>query len=465
MITADESPGAWLQRRILDDETLTPALFRRLCDEERREGLVHDGRPICTTLQPLVMPRARYDRIARAVETLAVAFERLTDAALSDASLMAELGLTPREEKLARIDPGYAPLCASSRFDAFLAGDDFKFLEYNAETPAGVADQLLLEKIFFTLPHLQEFLARFPHWLPRSPARLLEALRTVYRAWGGDEVQPQIAIVDWRGVATETEFVILRDYFIAEGCPAVIADPHDLRYDGRHLYAGDFRIDVFYKRVLIHEFLNEFADEDAHPLVQAYRDGRICMANSFRTKIPHKKAGFAILSDERYRHLFTPNQLAAIDAHIPFTRLLRRGAVMFEGRECELTELIVEERERFVVKPNDDYGGAGVVLGSDVSDAEWKAKIAATEGESYVVQERVAVEHVLMPMFDVSAPGDEDDANATPGRIELTETLIDFDPFLFANKVEGGIVRLSQSSLSNVSAGGGVTALLVLEAK
>lgn len=444
-----DSPIEWLQRRILADATLTSDLFDALRDRQRRDGLVHDGRPICTTLQPFVLTRRSYDRIAHAAEILARAFEQLIDAALDDSRLMAELGLTEREERLARIDPGYEPLCVTSRFDTFLASEDFKFLEYNGENPSGIADQKLLEKIFFTLPHMRDFLARFPHWLPDAPARLLASIVAAYRAWGGGEEIPQIAIVDWRGVATETEFFILRDYFESKGHQSIIADPHDLTYDGRHLYAGDFRIDIFYKRVIIHEFLAEF--DDSHPLILAYRDGRVCMVNSFRAKMPHKKSGFAILSDERHRHLFDAEQGAVIDAHVPWTRLLRRGAVEFENTERELLELIVEERERFVIKPNDDYGGAGVVLGTDVGADEWQAKIDEALGGFYVVQQRAAVEHVRVPVFGE--------------RIEMLDQLVDFDPFLFTNKVEGGIVRLSSSSLSNVSAGAGVTALLVLESK
>ena len=48
---------------------------------------------------------------------------------------------------MARINPGYDKLCVTSRLDTFIAGDDFKFLEYNAETPAGVGDQMQLEKV------------------------------------------------------------------------------------------------------------------------------------------------------------------------------------------------------------------------------------------------------------------------------------------------------------------------------
>jgi hypothetical protein len=49
------------------------------------------------------------------------------------------------------------------------------------------------------------------------------------------------------------------------------------------------------------------------------------------------------------------------------------------------------------------------------------------------------------------------------GRIVAEPMFIDFNPFLFRHEVAGGMVRLSASSLCNVSSGGGVTALLVLE--
>ena len=49
------------------------------------------------------------------------------------------------------------------------------------------------------------------------------------------------------------------------------------------------------------------------------------------------------------------------------------------------------------------------------------------------------------------------------GRLAIETLNIDFDPFLFNGRVHGGLVRLAAQSLVNVSAGGGETALVVLE--
>ena len=437
-----------LDESIARDPSLGPELFAQLVAAQRRLGLLHGDRPLCPFLRPHILARAQYEAVASAAATLAGAFERMAEAALGNDRLLAELGLTEREARMARLDPGYAPLCVSSRLDAFLTEEGFQFLEYNAETPAGVADQMQLEKVLFALPPLKEFLEQHPHWTPRPHRRLLDALLETYREWGGAAERPQIAIVDWRGVSTASEFRILEDFFIAEGYATIIADPRELSFDGEVLRAGDFRIDILYKRVVIHEFLREY--DETHPLARAYREGRVMMANSFRTKIAHKKAGFAILSDPRYAHLFTPEQIACARRHIPWTRLARRGNVNFENDERELLELLRRERARFVLKPNDDYGGAGVYLGWEMSAAEWEDALAHALKESYVAQLRAPARTVRIPAFSAD-------------RLETAEMFVDFNPFLFRNEVEGGLVRLSASALLNISSGGGETALLVIE--
>ena len=444
-----QSVVAELDGAIARDGTLDAETFTRLFNEQRELGLVYGERPICQFLRPFMMSRSRYAEISRAAETLAEAFERLAAHALQDESVMDELGLTESERRMAQYEPGYKALCVTSRFDTYLTDEGFQFLEYNAESPAGVVDQLLFEKIFFDLPHIREFLERHDNWRARPHARLLEALTEAYREWGGSVERPQIGIIDWEGVSTENEFRVLKDYFETENHSAIIADPREVTYDGETVSARGFRIDILYKRVIIHEFLEKY--DETHPIARAYIDGRLCMVNSFRSKIAHKKAGFAALQDSGYESLFTPEQLDVIRRYTPFTRRVRRGRVAFHGDEIELTDLIRRERERFVLKPNDEYGGRGVRVGWETSATEWDELIEmALKEDLYIVQERAPVRKVGMPVFST-------------GRLTWEEMTVDFDPFLFNNKVHGGLARMSATALSNVSSGGGETSLVILE--
>jgi len=422
-------------------------LSDQLIAAQRELGLVFGDRPTCRFLRPHIIARSQYDEIAHAARTIARSFEKLAAAALADDELLQMLGLTDAETRMARIDPGYSGLCVSSRLDACISGSDFQFLEYNAETPAGVADQMQLEKVLFGLDHVKELLRDHAHWRPEPHQRLLAALIDTYRDWGGEEERPQIAIVDWAGVPTESEFRVLQEYFSGAGYQTTIADPGELRYDGKYLSAGDFRIDILYKRVIIHEFL-ERCPED-HPLARAYADGRLCMANSFRTKIAHKKVAFAILSDPHYAHLFTSEELEMFRRHIPWTRRMKAGVTTFDGGEHSLFDLVRAEQARFVLKPNDDYGGHGVSLGWETTADDWDRAMAIALERPYVVQERVPLSKSSIPTFS--------------DRVRMEEMFVDFNPFLFHTEPEGALIRLSTSSMLNVTSGGGQTALLVLE--
>jgi hypothetical protein len=70
-----------------------------------------------------------------------------------------------------------------------------------------------------------------------------------------------------------------------------------------------------------------------------------------------------VLSDERNVGLFPDDEREAIEAHIPWTRLVAERTTRHGGRKIDLVPFILAQRERLVLKPNDEYGGKGIVLG------------------------------------------------------------------------------------------------------
>ena len=436
------------EQEILENHRADEDLFKRLNQAQVDLKILDDGRPFCPFLRPHFFTSEKYKKIVHAAEILADAFERMTYAALENDEILSELDLTETEKQMARINPRYPVICNSSRLDTFLDGEDFKFLEYNAETPAGITDQMQIEKVLMMIPEVKEFLNENPHWKPKPHEKLLEGLVTSYHKTGGKKEKPNIGIVDWKDVATVAEFEVLQEYFQSEGFETIIADPYELEYDGENLRVGEFVIDIFYKRVLIHEYLEKFDEMSA--LIRAYADGKVVMANSFRTKIPHKKSSFAVVSDERFDEIFTREQIEMIKKHIPWTRRVRERNVKFNNKNHDLLELLRREKDKFLIKPNDDYGGHGIFLGWETEQSEWETALNNALEKSFIAQERVAVEKTTIPAHDGE-------------KIMMNELLIDFDPFLFRGKVEGGLVRLSASSLVNVAQGGGETALVVLE--
>ena len=206
------------------------------------------------------------------------------------------------------------------------------------------------------------------------------------------------------------------------------------------LRAGGQRIDVVYRRVLTSELLAR--PDVAGPLVRAYLDGTVTVVNSFRAKLLHKKMSLALLSDDRYAALYTGAQAKAIATHIPWTRRMREGHTTYRGKVVDLVDLVTAKRDRFVLKPNDEYGGKGVVLGWTVDQHEWDQTVLAGLTASCVVQEKVPVPRYPFPVL-------------LNGQVHYLDLAIDHDPYLFWGKVSGCLTRLSSSALLNVTAGAG----------
>lgn len=413
---------------------------------QRELGLVQGERPLCHHLSPFVISSTEYARVGSAAERIVSALERVARRALSDMTLARTLGLTVEELELAAIDPGYPELLTVGRLDALMHGSGFSFIELNADSPGGIVDQMLVERTLFELPHLSPLRERSDLHTPRPHDSVLQALLRVY-ASSGRKKTPTIALVDFETTGTLAEIEVLAGLFSQEGYPAFFADPRALQYDGRTLTANGREIDLVYRRVLVNELLAAHGME--HALIRAYRDGAVCVANSFRTKAMNKKASFAILSDPAYASLFTPEELGAIADHVPWTRTVSPGVVDYHGESIELMELVRRDRARFVLKPNDEYGGVGVVLGWEATDEDWERALHAAPRDLGVVQERLAPRTTRMPAFRGS-------------RIEWEDVYFDLCPFIFDGHMDGGIVRLSSTGLTNVSAGASVSTLLIV---
>ena len=415
-------------------------LFRRMC----RANLTFGDRVHCPFLRPFFLSPGDEERVRTVAETIAELGERVVVAALDDKHLFAQLHLRGEEERLARIPAGFGPASTASRLDAFLLPDSLKFAEYNGESPAGAGYAETLAEIFNELPMMAQFAKRYEVHRYSLSAKLLEALLQSYRDWGGTAQKPEIAIVDWEEVPTWSEFEILRARFEKLGIPTVIADPRQLEWDGKALSVDDQRIDLVYRRVLINDIVAKPAECSA--LVKAYTAGAVCVANNFRCKIPHVKAFFAVLTDEQNGALFSLSERELIRKHIPWTRVVADVQTAHYGEHVELLAFIRNERENLVLKPSDEYGGSGVTLGWESSEAAWDEAIEralTAKNGAWIVQERIPIRREVFPYI------------AQAGRVDYRDMLVDFAPYLFRGKLSGFLTRLSSTGLANVTSGGG----------
>jgi len=409
----------------------------------RRQELIFGDRPLCTVLRPRFFTPASYAELCARCAAIMEAFRAAYDRALADPAARAQFRLTDWEETLVTSDTSGLWPSPTARIDAFMTADGgLSLTEFNGETPAAPAFNDALCDVVWDLPVSRAFAADW--WLRPLHARqgVLRVLLRAYERMRGTRALPRIAILDWHDVPTRMEFVLFQRYFESRGIPCVIGDPRDCEYtDGALRLRGEV-IDLVYKRVLIHELVEEQGLDS--PVIRAARDNAVCFLNGFRSKILHKKASLAVLSDDRNAAWFSDAGRRAIAAHIPWTRVVEeRKTIGPDGDTIDLLQWANTRRDRLVLKPNDDYGGAGIVLGWTVNDSEWAAALVRALAQPYIVQERVRIPKEPYPSIE-------------SGRLEFIDRQVDTAPFVWDGAyVEGVLTRLSTAELLNVTAGGG----------
>jgi hypothetical protein len=371
-------------------------------------------------LRPHFVTRNEWQQITRTCETVWGAVEKIGRIAPSDKLMLEQIGLTESERELVAVDPGYPEVSVTSRLDSFLTDETYQFVELNAECPAGIAYQDVAAEIFCSLPLMREF--SLDHKVTPMYCRrnMLDALIAIYERVRGRGEKPQIGIVDYKGLPTQREFELFKEFFETHGYSTTIADPRDLELREGKLHHGDFKIDLVYRRVLTTELLEKV--DECRAFIDAYKTNAAVFVNSFRTKYVHKKMLFGVLTDERHAHYFSKEELEAISRSVPWTRRIEPARTTYDGAEVDLLEFVRARRNTLVLKPNDDYGGHGIFIGWESDESAWDRAIEEALRGDYLAQERVTTSREVFPFVDETG-------------VQMIEQLLDLDPLLFFGKV------------------------------
>jgi uncharacterized circularly permuted ATP-grasp superfamily protein len=413
-----------------------------------RSGVTFAGAPMQTFLRPHFVARAEWDALRNGGRRLLELAARVARTAFAGdvARLAAFLGTPEGELAWVAIDPG-PPDVVLSRVDAFLSAGTPRFIEINSDAPAGFGYGDCMAALFQELPLFQAFAREVQvSYQPSSPALVRAVLAEAATA---GVAHPVVAIVDWAEVKTRADQEILRDDFEAAGVACLLADPRVLDlHDGR-LWAAGRVIDVVYRRAVLSELVARAAD--VRLFLEAYRTGAARFVNTFRCHLSEDKAFFAILTDEAYGHLLSPEEAAFVGRVVPWTRRMAERKTQRDGRQVDLLPHVVERREELVLKPAHGYGGQSVLVGNETDPGTWERAAVGALREAWVVQERVAIPEEPFPVW-------------TEGRLALEPRKVNVNPFYVAGATDvGAVTRMSRSSVINVSAGGGSTPVFVVE--
>ena len=240
----------WFTAIVRDNPAAVIRAQAQVCNAMQQRDCIFDGAPLPHFLKPYFLSPNQTELLAKQAQCLVGALEKVTRLYFSHPEFKEVFNLSPSAAALIDIDPGYDRHVVISRPDAFLAGDQLQFIEFNCDSPAGAMYTDLQEDIFLESFPMRQLEQRVTWRRFERKRAVLDALLNSYRDFGGKQETPLIAIADWRDVKTLHEFELLKGYFKSQGYPTIIVDPRDLEFKQGALYHDKDRIDIIYRRAI-----------------------------------------------------------------------------------------------------------------------------------------------------------------------------------------------------------------------
>lgn len=130
--------------------------------------------------------------------------------------------------------------------------------------------------------------------------------------------------------------------------------------------------------------------------------GTVDVYGEFLARILGDKINLALLSEGADKGLFSAQESALIQRHVPWTREVKAGETTWRGERIALGPFVASERERLVLKRRRSFGGRDVFVGHATPPDVWDEVLVAAlaESGSFVVQELVDSKPLLFQNGD-----------------------------------------------------------------
>lgn len=405
-----------------------------------------EGSVFNITLTPLFLRRESLDLLASASEAMDRILEKVMRLYVEGDPVIAEyFPRKPIPEAWIQASQRYSRITMHNRHDTLFDGTDLKFIELNTDNPGGKGWTDLYEDLFLDHGPVREYLP-FERYQPdqRVLPALFDSVMDCHEALDSG-APPRVAFASFRYLGrSRGEEEIMRDYFISRGIEANLVDARDFEFDSGRVSAGGVRYTVVH-RSLRAGFYTRFPQE-MREFVQAVLDPRqTAMVNSFQAAVGSEKTLLSLFSNPLRRHYFSDEEAEILARHIPWTRRLDETITTSpEGEEISLHEYLLADRERLVIKPSDEAGGYGVVVGRNATPEKWGETVEHGIGQpDWVVQDYVEIPRIQVPVI-------------RGHKVELETKWVNLSPYVFGGRYVGVLGRVSNEKVINVSAGGGI---------
>jgi glutathionylspermidine synthase len=421
-------------------------LTRRYIEEK----CLSSGKPFPTFLKPAFISPAQMQMVRHVTNVIMSCLEKVSNLFFEDASYLPLFEMAPGETELAQVRSRYPNKVQHARLDAFMEGGNLQFCEFNCDTPGGPGYSDIQVDLLLNTEPMKELSKKVRIVRDRFMQNVLDSLLDCYRFYGWDgKGYPRILIHTFLDKdPTGDELFVLQKYFQSKGYETIVAEPQNCTYKSGKLYVEGKDVDIAYRRGATQWWI-EYKDKYS-ALWQAYKEGAICMLNPLNSKLAGKKSLMAVLQSDGMQPKLTEEEREIVKRHVPWTRLVEDKPSVYKGEKVDLLDFLKENRANMVMKPIGLYGGKNVAIGREMSDALWGDVLKTALSERYVAQEYIPIPEISLPVFHESG-------------LRFENKKVNMNFFAFNGKYAGGMARVSESSIINISAGGGLIPILLAE--
>lgn len=287
---------------------------------------------------------------------------------------------TKELEELILIPNLYDSFLPIARFDIFFNEEDwtFKFCEINTDGSSAMNEDYVLNQALALNDAHQEMLKKYSFSTFELYDSWVEKMLELYQTYEKKVEHPYIVITDFMDHCCVNEFKEFARRFRKAGYETEICNIRDMTYRDGVLYsAAGHPIDLIYRRAVTCDIMAHY--NEIQPFIQAVKDQNVCVMGSICTQIPHNKWLFKMLREKATMAFLNEEEKKFVTDHIPYTNLM-------DSRFCRIDE-ILDDKDRWIIKPLDSYASRGVFAGIDYNVDDWEDIVHRHWNKNYIYQE------------------------------------------------------------------------------
>lgn len=318
-----------------------------------------------------------FEKIA---DTMYKILEKVINNYRTNADYRRLFGFDEKLERLILRPKHYDCLLPIARIDIFFNEDDFsfKFCEFNADGASAMNEDKELNQAIRLTSTFKKFEEKYDVRTFELFNSWVKTFEKIYKSYDKAVQNPHIAIVDFFGGDISREFTTFKKVFEDNGYTCEICEITSLKYENGNLISETGRkIDAVYRRAVTCDIMRNY--DSVSPFIKAAEDNAVCLIGDFQTQIIHNKIVFKILHDDMTSAFLTEEERDFVKKHIPYTASLTKDVVNAD---------VLENKDKWVIKPEDSYASRGVYAGVEgMDDEQWRKAVLENADNNYLLQE------------------------------------------------------------------------------